>query len=258
MRIAVFSDVHGNIHALDAVLADIDQRGAFDAVVFAGDLVYGAANPQACVDAVRGRNIQSVYGNTDEFLWIPVDVPEGLEGERLDRWEAFVSTVDWTRNQLNAESIEWLKQLPFELRLSPTNRRMDDLLVVHANPKNISDVILPNRIMQRDRMGEIKQEDDEVAELLLGVSAKTVAFGHVHVPNVREVDDYTLINIASVSRPQDDDWRCKYGVLTFIEGKWSVEHIYVEYDIKQAHEAIRQSDMPGKDSAIEMLIMPTV
>jgi predicted phosphodiesterase len=256
MRIAVFSDVHGNIQALNAVLADMDERGPFDTIVFAGDLVFGAADPQACVNAVRERNIPSVYGNTDEFLWAGIEMPDGLEGERLERWQAFVGTVEWTLGRLDADSQAWLKSLPFELRFNATSRPIDDLLVVHANPKNVSDVILPNRIMQRERMGEIKQEDDEVAELLLGVTARTIAFGHVHVPNVREVDDYLLVNIASASRPQDDDWRCKYGVLTFEQGVWTVEHIHVEYDVKAARNALMLSDMPGREQAIDALLLP--
>lgn len=256
MRFAVFSDVHGNIQALNAVLADMDQRGPFDVIVFAGDLVYGGADPQACVNALRERDIPAVYGNTDEFLWNAIEIPESATGERFDRWTAFVGAVAWTREHLDNDSMEWLQSLPFELRYKATARPIDDLLVVHANPKNVTDIILPNRIMQRERLGEIKQEDDVVAELLLGVTAKTIVFGHVHVPNIREVDEYVLVNISSVSRPQDDDWRAKYGILTFEMGEWVAEHVHVEYDIEAARKALMESDMPGKEAAAESLLQP--
>ncbi len=68
MRIAMISDVHGNLHAFDAVLADVDKSGPFDEVIYGGDLVFNGAFPSECVDRLRAREYRAVRGNTDEFV----------------------------------------------------------------------------------------------------------------------------------------------------------------------------------------------
>lgn len=242
MRLAVFSDVHGNAHALQAVLADIDSQGAFDQIIFAGDLVWGAARPLECIQMLQDRAITGVYGNTDEFLWKPP----------AETWKVY---ADWVLTQIGEHGLKMLQALPFEQRISPTGQAEDDLLIVHANPKNISDAIFPPVEMQQRLKGEIIQPDEEVLPLLEAVTAPTIVFGHVHVPNIRHVGGYMLVNIASVSRPQDEDWRCKYGILTFQNGGWQAEHRYVDYDAEAARQAILHSDMPYAQEAARAIIL---
>ncbi|MBZ0309591.1 MAG: metallophosphatase family protein [Anaerolineae bacterium] len=235
MRLAIFSDVHGNAHALQAVLADMESQGAFDRIIFAGDLVWGAARPLECIQMLQERSITGVYGNTDEFLWKP-------PGEN---WNPY---VDWILNQIEDNGLKMLQALPFEQRISPTGRAEDELLIVHANPKNISDAIFPSIEMQQHLKRKISQPDSEVLPLLEDVTAQTIVFGHVHIPNIRHIGRYTLVNIASVSRPMDGDWRCKYGILTFQNGGWQAEHRYVDYDAEAARQAILKSDMPDAEN----------
>lgn len=256
MRIAVFSDVHGNLEAMQAVVKDIETRGAFDAVYFAGDLVFGAANPQACYDLLHEKGFAAVYGNTDEFLWNMPAMPEGMDEAHRQRWQHFAEGVSWTKSQLSDAAIAWLRALPFELRLRPTENPADDLLITHANPQNIHDPIHPNFDEQLRVYEKVRQLDDPVRELLVGVSARTVVFGHIHIPNLREVDDYQLFNIASVSRPLDGDWRAKYGILSFANGRWSLEHVRVPYDVEAARAAIMASDCPSKEDWAALLIQP--
>lgn len=146
MRFAIFSDVHGNFHTQEAVLAETWYGGA--------------ALPLECIQTLQDRHLASVYGNTDEFLW---KLPS-------EKWRPY------------------LQRLPFELRFFPTQ-------------KNISDAILPPIEMQQALKGEINQPD---APLLENVVPRTIVFGHV--PNVRQINGYSLVNIASVSRPQDGGW----------------------------------------------------
>jgi predicted phosphodiesterase len=243
MRLAIFSDVHGNLHALEAVLADIDSQGVFDQVIFAGDLVWGAALPLECIQTLQDRHIAGVYGNTDEFLW---KLPS-------EKWRPY---ADWIVGKIGKAGLDYLQRLPFELRFFPTQKPENDLLVVHANPKNISDAILPSIEMQQALKGEINQPDAGVLPLLENVVPRTIVFGHVHVPNVRQINGYSLVNIASASRPQDGDWRCKYGILTFEDGAWTIEHRRVAYDAAAARQAILASDMPEAEDAARSILLP--
>ena len=256
MRIAVFSDVHGNHHALQAVLADIDANGPFDHIAFAGDLVFGAALPAECVATLRERDYSAVYGNTDVWVHDPPPIPENTPPERRPGWEAFLNTLAWTKDRIGPEGVAYLQAMPFELRFSPTDNPADDLLIVHANPRDVNAPIFPSPSHQMKFHGKIRQMDSDVLPLLEGVTARTIAFGHVHIPNVQRIGDYTLANIASVSRPQDNDWRCKYGVLTFADGAWAVEHRYVEYDVGTARKAILNSDVPGAEEVAKLLLLP--
>jgi predicted phosphodiesterase len=255
MRIIIFSDVHGNWHALQAVLADIERAGAYDHLLFGGDLVWGGGQPAECIRALQQRQIPGVYGNTDLFLWDMKPIPPDLPEEKRQQYEVFHATRDWLLEQISERELAYLKSLPFEMRFSPTRLPADDLLLVHANPKDISEPILPNLEMQKVQFdGLIQQPDEDVLPLLEGVTAHRIAFGHVHTPNVRQVGDYTLYNISSVSRPTDGDPRAKYAMLIFADGAWKIEYHYVEYDVAAAQQAILATEMPGREAAAQALL----
>lgn len=252
MRLAIFSDVHGNIHALEAVLADIDTQGPFDHIVYAGDLVFGAADPVKCIAALQARNISAVLGNADELLW---ELPP-LDDETPEEKAYLLALVAWTQAQIGDNGMAYLRGLPFELRFSPTSDHTHDLLVVHANPVNIHSPIYPPEELQMTLFGEIHQPDSAVEPLLEGVTAEVIVHGHVHVPSVRPIAGHMLVNIASVTRPSDGDWRAKYGILTFEDGAWHPQHRYVEYDVAAARAAIQASDMPNIEEALRRTPLP--
>lgn len=250
MRIAIFSDVHGNSHALEAVLAHIDGNGTFDHIVFAGDLVSGGGNPAACINILEARDIPGVCGNTDARLWDKDYLPQGVSPE-VTKQKTELS--EWTRQKIGEFGLAYLQALPNMLRYSPTHRSEDDLLVVHANPKDMRIPIFRAESAQFDEKGRIIQADNEVRQLLIGVTAKTIAFGHYHWPNVRRVDDYVLVNTGSVSQPFDGDVRAKYVVLSFEKDKWLIEHRFVPYDVEAARMAILKSGMPHAQLMAEEL-----
>ena len=121
MRIAVFSDVHGNLSGLDAVLADIDaQEAGFDEIVFAGDLCVFGPRPDACVALLREREaeIASIYGNTDKWIsGLPLLAEDADAEERCAG--AGINVVDWTREVLPPMDRAWL-----DGALSPAHRRL--------------------------------------------------------------------------------------------------------------------------------------
>lgn len=241
MRIAVFSDVHGNLTALEAVLADIAGR-AVDEVVFAGDLCLVGPRPAACVREVRGAQIISVYGNTDDWVLGRQDPPEKL-----------AALAKWTLAQLSDAERSWLAGLAFSQRFSPTGTADDDLLVVHANPLDVNRIIFPPEEEQMARYGRVRQVDDELDGLLVGTQAAVLAFGHLHVPNERRWKDLNLFNISSVSMPGDGDTRAKYGLFTWDGDGWLFERCFVEYDIKPEMEAYQRERPPGWENIVRTM-----
>lgn len=248
MRIAIFSDVHGNLTALETVLADI-KRQSPDAVAFAGDLCAMGARPEGCLQRVQDAVSILVYGNTDRDLVATPAIPADADAEQEAQWQAYIDKLDWFRGRMSAAQLDWLGRLPFAHRISPTTDARDDLLIVHANPLDVMQVIFPTADVQQAVLGSVKNEQDDEAlrPLLADCTAGAVAFGHLHLPNVRQWHDKTLFNISSVSLPMNrQDNRAKYGLLTWQRGGgWSVEQRAVAYNVAKERELLSFLQPPG-------------
>lgn len=242
MRIAIFSDVHGNLSGLEAVLADIERHSP-DQIIFAGDLCLMGPRPAECLRLARERRIPAVRGNTDEWLLDRGDSPEQMRRALL-----------WTADQLSPHERDRLGRLPFALRVSPTARAADDLLIVHANPRNVNDIIYPPEKDQMARYdGEVRQSDAQLKALLGGIEAAVLAFGHLHVPSVRPLEAITLVNVASVSMPGDEDGRAKYALLSWDGERWTAEHHRVKYDVAAESAAFQANQPPNWEEAVAEL-----
>ena len=241
MRIAVFSDVHGNLTALDAVLQDIAQKNV-DQVVFAGDLCLLGPRPSACLDRVRQAGIDSIYGNTDEAILSPQDPQQRL-----------AALAGWTLAQLDSEERTWLAKLPFQVRISPTQDVNDSLLIVHANPVDVNQIIFPAEQDQLECYGRIRQTDEELGELVSGVQDSILAFGHLHIPSQRKWGDLRLFNISSVNIPGDGDARAKYGIFSWQDEAWTFERQFVSYDINDEVQAYSQAQPPGWERIVQTI-----
>jgi len=241
MRVAVFSDVHGNLAALEAVLQDIAQQEV-DEVVFAGDLCVAGPRPAACLERVRQMNIPCLYGNTDHWLLAITGPPERMK-----------PMCDWALAQLNENQRAWLRSLPLAHRISPTGSTGDDLLIVHANPKDAYWLIFPPETEQMARYGRIRQPDSDLDGWLAGTEAAVLVYGHLHIPNIRHWGNLVLANISSVNLPGDDDPRAKYGLLTWEKGRWHIEHRRMKFDISQEIAAFKQAQPPAWESFVQTI-----
>jgi predicted phosphodiesterase len=240
MRLAVFSDVHGNLSALAAILADITAQ-APDEMVFAGDLCVFGPRPADCLERVRSAACPAVYGNTDEWLVGRQQAPERAG-----------DMADWCLTQLDAGQLAWLGALPFAQRFTPTGNPADDLLIVHANPQDVNKIIFPPEDEQMRRYGRIRQSDAELDGLFQGTEAQAVAFGHLHIPFRRTWGHLSLVNISSVSIPGDSDPRAKYGLFAWDGGRWQFELHRVAFDIAPEITAFQNSRPPGWQRAVEL------
>lgn len=125
-RVAILADVHGNADALEAVLADLAQHGP-DLVVFAGDLVMGGPHPVQALTRIQSLYAPAVIGNTD------IEVVEGTS-----------PIGQWMAHQLDANALGYLRSLPLMYRVTPPfgQTPKDDLLIVHATPRDCFDVLI--------------------------------------------------------------------------------------------------------------------
>ena len=221
MRIAIFSDIHGNLPALEAVLRDIEGLGGVDAILVAGDLAFGGPHAAECVDRVRGGGFVVIRGNTDEWI---------VQGSA--RMPMATPLVQWTRERLSEEHIRYLEGLPFSHRLPAGG---SDLVLVHATPWDIEASLLPDA------------PEEEARRAVDAASCRVLVYGHIHRAYQRTVGDRLLVNVGSVGFPMDGDPRASYGVFTHDQGEWQVELRRVEYDREQVAQAILASDHPAKE-----------
>jgi predicted phosphodiesterase len=237
MQYALISDVHANLPALEAVLADIDRRGVpADAIYHLGDLVGYAPWPNETVSLLRHRGIRGVAGNYDST----VATHYKHCGCRYEdpRQEALShESYAWTLAHASPETKAYLATLPFRIDLRPLGGHMarPTVVLVHGTP-SVNTVY-----WTEDR------PDSSCARMtqLAGVeSGDVIAFGHTHISWHREADGAHFVNAGSVGRPKDGDWRACYVLLDVGEEPVRVEVIRVEYDLDRAARGILASDLP--------------
>jgi predicted phosphodiesterase len=229
MRIALFGDIHANLEALEAVLADAITQEASEYVCM-GDIVGYNADPAACLERVRAMDCPTVKGNHDD------DASSGHSLEAMNPVAA--AALEWTRLQLSDEQRQWLRRLRMV-------RQVADFTVVHST---LDQPAHWNYVTNRfDAMSNFSYQFTQVC-----------FHGHTHVPRVYikrdkvlEVPADTLaiedgakyfINVGSVGQPRDGDWRACYAIYD-IEAK-TVTFRRVEYDIARTQRKILSAGLP--------------
>ncbi|HEV8494302.1 MAG TPA: metallophosphoesterase family protein [Candidatus Angelobacter sp.] len=236
MRIAILSDVHGNLTALDAVLADLRQQKP-DIVFHGGDLPYGGSNPSEVIDCIVAEGWKGVLGNTDEMLWDQRG-RTGLEESAPKLKPLFRVLFDLcgpaTNKMIGGSRLDWLRRLPAELRY-------ENLVLMHASPGNLW-------------RAPMDTADDAELETTYGkLNAGIVVYCHIHRPFIRKVGGITVCNTGSVGAPYDGDPRSAYLLIT--DGKPAIRR--VAYDIEKEVGRLLASDYPLKEWLAEMRRMGT-
>ena len=228
---AVLSDIHGNLEALDAVLADLQSRGVTEFACL-GDFVGYGASPNECIDRVRARLAVAVIGNHDMA---------SIGRLRLGGFNSEAAVAArWTDAQLTPGHRAWLESLPFSVQ-------WNGLRLVHASPSAPEDwhyVLSVGEAIEEFRaFGE--------AVCLIGHSHVAGTFlqsdgrvSYLRTPELRpEPGQRYLINVGSVGQPRDGDWRAAY--LLIDDARGALEHVRVEYDVDRASQRILQAGLPS-------------
>jgi predicted phosphodiesterase len=236
MRYALLSDVHANLHALDAVLADIDARGDTDATYHLGDLVGYSSNPNEVVARLAERGIAGIAGNYDST--VATDYKHcGCKSETPRQEELAHISYEYTRSAVTPHTKRALGAMPFsmDIRAHGGHANGPRLVLVHGTPT------LNTLYWTEDR------SDDFCLKMAASVALKAgdvIAFGHTHKPWHRVVDGIHFINTGSVGRPKDGDWRAGYVRLTFAAEGPNVEFVRVAYDVDGAANGVLAAGLP--------------
>jgi putative phosphoesterase len=225
-RIAVFSDLHGNVAAGESVLTAIDAD-APDAVYCLDDLVGYGAFPNETTALIRARNIPTIMGNYDDGVGFDRD-DCGCAYQNPDEEARGQQSLFWTRRVTTAEYKAYLRTLLPEIRLEAEGLR---LRLVHGSPRRMNEYMFEDR----DPRSLERIARDADCDLLL--------FGHTHKPWVREIAGVFFVNDGSAGKPKDGDPRAAWVLLTLSAGQPPLVEIRrVAYDVAAMAAAIRAAD----------------
>jgi putative phosphoesterase len=226
MRLAIISDIHANLPALEAVLADVAGRRP-DAVYCLGDLVGYGASPNEVTARIRAEGIPTIMGNYDDGVGFDRDECGCAYRDPVDKAIGDRS-FSWTKAHVTADNKAFLRALMPELRFETSGRRV---LLVHGSPRKMNEYLFEHRPLS------------SFQRLAASSNADVIVFGHTHKPYVKQVHGVMFLNAGSVGKPKDGDWRACYALLDVREES-GASFQRIEYDVKKAADAIRATDLP--------------
>ncbi len=241
MRYAIISDIHANLPALEAVLADIDSRSDITATYHLGDLVGYAPWPDEVVGMIRDRAISGVAGNYDSTVATGYKHC-GCRYEDPHQEELSHLSYEWTRAKVSEATKAFLGTLPFRIDFRPAGGHVGGptVILLHGNHS------LNTVYVTEDR------GDDFLAKMAVSVGAlpgDVICVGHTHIPWHRLVGGVHFVNTGSVGRPKDGDLRAGYVLLDPAAREQLVEFVRVAYDVERAARAIEESTLPSELAA---------
>ena len=242
MRIAIFSDIHGNDVAFEALEADIKKQNV-DQLVCLGDAIQGGPQPTAVVQRLRALNCPVVIGNADAWLLSGIETAdEGIPPERLKKMGEI---REWSLSQLTENNREFIAG--FQATITITLDKNLDILCFHGSPTSFDDVILP------------AAPEDDFQKILGAYSNHILTGGHTHAQQIRRNGELFFFNPGSVglaySHNQTDDqfhsnhW-AEYAILTAENGITSLEFRRVPFDAQELIRIYRESGRPFAEEAV--------
>ncbi|HEV9037074.1 MAG TPA: metallophosphoesterase family protein [Puia sp.] len=232
MKIALFSDIHANLPALEAFFASVDRQKP-DAIYCLGDLVGYNVWPNEVIREIRRRGIPTIAGNYDFGVGRASDDCGCAYKTEEDKANGAVS-IAYTNQVIGAEERAYLRTLPAHIRVEfQLNDDKLNLLLVHGSPRRINEYLFEDR------------EEKSMVRIMTDADADILCFGHTHKPYHRVFDKRHAINIGSVGKPKDGDPRGCYVILTVDEHSGiGVEFIRSTYDVEKAARAVENSPLP--------------
>ena len=233
-RFAVFSDVHGNLPGLQAILADIDRREVAD-VLCLGDLVGYGPQPNEVAALVHERGIPTLMGNYDQGIGFSTGDCGCVYKTDEQRAEGAVSLA-FTDAVTSEQTRAYLRTLDDRFLLDTS---AGDLLAVHGSPRRINEYLFEDR------------PESAMARMAHDNPYRAILFGHTHVPYAREVGrgdgaSTLFVNVGSGGRPKDGDWRVCYALVDLVElaaGREAVEFVRVPFDYERLERALAETPL---------------
>ncbi len=238
MKIAVISDIHSNIYALDSVLADIKTKDV-DMIVCTGDLVGYGTKPNEVIETLKKNKILTIMGNYDDAIGnlkivCGCDYPDPKDAEKA------VLSMHFTGQTTTKENKEYLRNLPKELIFTFDNKT---IRFVHGSTRLINEYLKENS----------KEADEVMSELVENI----LVCGHTHIPYVKYYGEKLLINAGSVGKPKTGNPNANYVIIDIknedeiakTPSSVEVEIIEVEYDFEKMANEIEENEILPNDFA---------
>jgi len=234
-KIAVISDIHGNIPALEAVLKDIKLKG-IERIVCLGDLVGKGPHSSEAIEIIRKECEHVVMGNWDDFITKPSDF----------------ETLQWHQKQLSEQQRNYLRELPFSIEFIMSGKL---IRMFHASPRSLYERVQPGAPMEQ-RVSLF--ENSNLTENIEGErKPDVVCYGDIHQAYVQNFRGKTLCNAGSVGNPLEIT-QASYLIFEGVYGQkeaasFSIQLVRVPYDIELAIRLAREEEMPEIDAYIQEL-----
>lgn len=238
MKIAVISDIHSNIYALDSVLADIDTKYV-DATVCTGDLVGYGTRPNEVIETLKKNKILTIIGNYDDAIGnlkivCGCDYPDPKDAEKAGL------SMHFTGQTTTNENKEYLRNLPKELIFTFDNKT---IRFVHGSTRLINEYLKENS----------KEADEVMSELVENI----LVCGHTHIPYTKYYGEKLLINAGSVGKPKTGNPNANYVIINIknkdeiskTQSSVDVEIIEVKYNFEKMAKEIEENEILPNDFA---------
>jgi predicted phosphodiesterase len=248
MKIALFSDIHANLPALEAFFKDVETRRP-DAIYCLGDLVGYNIWPNEVVNEIRGRGIPTIAGNYDQGIGLMSDEC-GCAYKTEPEKDMGKISISYTNSLVRPDERKYLRTLPAHIKVEyQLNNDKMNLLLVHGSPRKINEYLFEDR------------DEKSLLRIMHDADADIMCFGHTHKPYHRTLVEPTAdkpryrhaINIGSVGKPKDNNPRGCYVMLHIHDNSSilfpesiQVEFIRFEYDVEKAAKAVEASPLPNE------------
>jgi putative phosphoesterase len=247
MRIALFSDIHANLPALEACFKSIEEQKP-DAIYCLGDLVGYNVWPNEVINEIRKRGIPTIAGNYDQGIGLMSDEC-GCAYKTDNEKDMGKISISYTNSLVKPDERRYLRTLPAHIKIEfQLNNDKLNLLLVHGSPRKINEYLFEDR------------DEKSLLRIMEQADADIMCFGHTHKPYYRilpaeptEATHYRhAINIGSVGKPKDGTSKGCYVILTInqnssttIKEAVQVEFIRFDYDVEKAAKAVEESPLPN-------------
>ena len=239
MKIAVLSDIHGNVQALESVMTDVIEQGC-EHVFCLGDLALAGPQPKEIIDYVMAQeNWTVIQGNTDKMIAnFGPEVMDFLQAQ----YPVMANAIEDDVKLLDESYLAYLAQLPPQLSMDVDGC---PVLLVHGSPRANNEDILPDMPLE------------VVEEIIQGTTEKLILCGHTHIPCGYQTNSgQTVVNVGSVGRPMTEKPMACYVIADFADGSFEILHRFVAYDNKTASRMMSARDFIGSDRIADLLLTP--
>ncbi len=245
MKIAIISDIHGNIDALESVLSDIEKENC-SKIFCLGDIAMAGPEPSKTISRIHAliqtKDFHIIQGNTDSMLSVfSFDTYNAILNNNAVMGSAYLADSQL----LTDEEKDFLKNLPEKLDIELFGIK---ILFVHGSPRKNNENIYPNLPIE------------EVEEMIKDTDANIIFCGHTHMPCGYQTNtEQTVVNVGSVGRPFSDSPDSCYVIMDINEetSNYTVKHKFVKYDILAASKKIEERGFEGAEKLAKMLIKAT-